>query len=188
MKGLMSLTNQLLVATPLLNNLQFSHTVIYVCEHHDQGTVGLVINKPTNHAIGFVFDQLNLHPKQTERNHIPLLFGGPMQPERGFVIHRPFGVWHSSMTLVPGAVTITTSNDIIRALADDAGPQDALIVLGYVGWFGHQLEQEIMNDSWLVCPFKSELLYDVPFEDRWDATGRSIGVTMNQLTLGVGHA
>ena len=119
---------------------------------------------------------------------MPLLFGGPLQPERGFVIHRPFGKWQSSLALLPNDVTITTSNDIIRAIANDAGPKDVLVALGYVAWLENQLEQEIMLDSWVVVPFKSALLYDVPFEQRWEAAGMSIGIHMNELTLGAGHA
>ena len=120
---------------------------------------------------------------------MPLLFGGPIQPERGFVIHRPVGHWHSSLTLLPNDVAITTSNDIIRAIAHDEGPKDALVTMGYVAWLEHQLEDEIVKQgNWLVVPFKSELLYDVPFEHRWEAAGLSIGVHMNELILGAGHA
>lgn len=184
----MSLANHLLVATPALDNPDYAHTVIYVCEHHVQGTVGLIINRPMNYPLSLVFDQLKINPIQAKTSQIPLLFGGPIQPERGFVIHKPFGVWHSSLVLMPENVTITTSNDIIRAIAADAGPKDVLVTLGYVGWAEHQLEQEIINDSWLVCPFKPELLYDVPFANRWEAAGRTVGVNMSQLIHGAGHA
>jgi putative transcriptional regulator len=182
-----SLANSLLIAMPSHNESSFSKTVIYVCEHGLQGTVGLIINKPMQFPLGLVFDQLQIEPARVENNHLPLLFGGPLQPERGFVIHRPFGKWRSSLTLQED-VTITTSNDIIRAIAHDTGPKDVLVTLGYVGWGADQLDQEVIDNHWLVCPLKPELLYDVPFEQRWEYAGLSIGVKMNQLTSSVGHA
>jgi putative transcriptional regulator len=188
MSDQMSLANHLLIATPSLSDPNFFHSVIYICEHHTQGTVGLIINHPMKHHINIVFEQLDIEPTTPMKNQDPLLFGGPVQPERGFVLHRPTGTWTSSLILVPDAVTITTSNDIIRAIALDTGPKDALVILGYVAWEQYQLETEIQKDAWMVCPFKPELLYDVPFEERWVAAGLTLGVNMNQLTFGVGHA
>ena len=183
----MSLANHFLIATSSIQNPDFMHTVIYVCEHHAQGTVGLIINRPMKHSLGIVFEQLNIVPTLSQKNHMPLLFGGPIQPERGFVIHRPFGGWRSSLALQEG-VTITTSNDIIRAIAIDNGPKDVLVALGYVGWGENQLDKEVLDNAWLVCPFKPELLYDVPFAERWEYAGLTLGVKMNQLTGDVGHA
>ena len=184
----MSLANHLLIATPSLDDHGFVHSVIYVCEHHVQGTVGLIINHPMKQHIDLVFEQLNIKPINEKATQMPLLFGGPVQPERGFVLHRPVGKWSSSLILVPDAVTITTSNDVIRAIASGSGPKDALVMLGYVAWNENQLETEIQNNAWMVCPFKPELLYDVPFEQRWIEAGLTLGVNMNQLTFGVGHA
>ena len=187
MNSPMSLANHLLIATPSLDNPDFEHSVIYICEHQAQGTVGLIINRPMRYGLSLVFEQLQIQPLHVEKNQTPLLFGGPLQPDRGFVIHRPCGAWHSSLVLQPD-VTITTSNDIIRAIANDAGPEDAMVALGYVAWLAHQVEDEIMQNAWVVCPAKRELLYDTPFDARWEAAGMSIGVNMNQLTFGVGHA
>lgn len=184
----LSLANHLLIASPLLQDANFSHSVIYVCEHHVQGTIGLMINRPMKHSLSLVFDQLHIEPTHAEINQLPLLFGGPVQPERGFVIHRPSGHWQSSIALLPNEVTITTSNDIIRAIAHNSGPKDILVAMGYVGWSELKLEDEIKSDSWLVVPFKPALLYDVPFEHRWEAAGLSLGIHMNELTLGAGHA
>lgn len=182
-----SLANHLLIAMPSLDDPNFTKSVIYVCEHHIQGTVGLIINRPMHYPLGLVFDQLHIEPKRVENNHLPLLFGGPLQPERGFVIHRPFGVWRSSLILGED-VTVTTSNDIIRAIAQDTGPKDVLVTLGYVGWREKQLDEEVMENKWLVCPYRSELLYEVPFTERWEYAGLTIGVKMNQLTSSAGHA
>ena len=182
-----SFANHLLIAMPLLDDPEFKHSVIYVCEHHDSGAVGLVINRPMTYPLGLVFEQLAIEPVDNKKNHLPLLSGGPMQQERGFVLHRPFGKWRSSLALRDG-VTITTSNDIIRAIAKDIGPQDALVTLGYSGWAGEQLEHEVVNDFWLVCPFRDEILYDVPFTERWAYAGSTLGVDMNTLTLASGRA
>ncbi|KTD65560.1 YqgE/AlgH family protein [Legionella spiritensis] len=182
-----SLANHLLIAMPTLTDPDFHRAVVYVCEHHVQGTVGLIINHPMQYPLGMVFEQMQIQPARKEKNQQPLLFGGPVQPERGFVIHRPIGGWRSSLSLRED-VTVTTSNDIIRAIAEDNGPKDALVTLGYTGWAENQLEQEVMDNIWLVCPYRSELLYDVPFAERWEYAGLTIGVKMNQLSSGSGHA
>ncbi|KTD24550.1 MULTISPECIES: YqgE/AlgH family protein [Legionella] len=182
-----SLANHLLIAMPSLTDPNFERSVIYICEHHVQGTVGLMINRPMQFPLGVVFDQMQIEPTSTERYQMPLLFGGPVQPERGFVIHRPVGGWRSSLSL-RDEVTVTTSNDIIRAIAADTGPKDVLVTLGYTGWGESQLEQEVLANVWLICPFSSEILYEVPFSKRWEYAGLTIGVKMNQLTNQAGHA
>ncbi|WP_419420316.1 YqgE/AlgH family protein [Legionella sp. D16C41] len=183
-----SLANHLLIAMPSLTDPNFEKSVIYICEHHPQGTVGLIINRPTEYSLSMVFEQLNISPLTQEQSQRPLLYGGPIQPERGFVIHRPSGKWRSSLPLVEDGVTVTTSNDIIRAIANGEGPQDALITLGYSGWIENQLEQEVQDNTWLVCPYKPELLYEVPFRQRWEYAGSMIGVKMSQLSSSIGHA
>ena len=191
-----SITNQLLIAMPSLNDdPYFSRAVIYVCEQHEQGSVGLIINRPMmNISLSIVFEQLHIEPIRSEQNKLPLLYGGPIQPERGFVIHRKQGNWRSSLFL-QNDVTVTTSNDIIRAIADNPhleraeeaeqliiSPRDFLVTLGYTGWAENQLEREVMDNVWLVCPFKPEILYDVPFEERWNYAGSLLGIKMNQLS------
>lgn len=184
----MSLTNHFLIAMPSLSDVVFSQSVIYVCEHHERGSVGMIVNRPIGHPMSVIFDQLGIVPTDDKIKQYPLMFGGPIQSERGFVIHRPTGLWQSSLTLLPDVVTITTSNDIVRAISTNQGPKDALIVLGYVGWEKHELEREIVKeDAWMVCPFKPELLYEVPFAERWKAAARTLGVDMNNIT-GSGHA
>ena len=187
MDTLVSLRNHLLIAMPSMQDKRFEHAVIYVCEQQSHGAVGLMINQPFDFPLGFIFEQLQIEPVNTKQKKRPLLFGGPMQPERGFVLHRPFGHWNSSLQLGDD-VTITTSNDIIRALAQNEGPKDALVALGFVGWGEDQLEKELINNHWLVCPYNSELFYEVPFEQRWERAGLSIGVKMHLLVAGDGHA
>jgi len=187
MAPITSLANHLLIAMPSLHDPNFEKAVIYVCEHHTQGSVGLIINRPMQYPLSIVFEQLEIEPIKVEKNRLPLLFGGPIQPERGFVIHKQVGGWRSSLFL-QDEVTVTTSNDIIRAIAQDAGPEDVLVTLGYSSWTEKQLEQEVVNNVWLVCPYKSELLYEVPFEQRWEYAGSILGIKMNQLVSSVGHA
>ncbi len=187
MASMNSLAHHLLIAMPSLHDDHFEKSVIYVCEHHDQGSVGLMVNRPMEFPLGFIFEQLNIEPIYVEQNRLPLLFGGPVQPERGFVIHKQSGGWRSSLML-QDEVTVTTSNDIIRAIAQDSGPKDVLVTLGYAGWNEHQLEQEVMDNMWLVCPFKEEILYEVPFELRWEYAGSILGINMNQLVSRAGHA
>lgn len=182
-----SFANQLLIAMPSMTDPTFSRSVIYICEHQPQGAVGLIINRPSTFPLSFIFKQLNIEPIHVQLSERPILVGGPIQPERGFVIHKQTGQWTSSMFLRQD-VNITTSNDIIRAMAVDAGPKDSLVTLGYTGWTEEQLEKEIMNNSWLVCPFASELLYEVPFEKRWLYAGKLLGIDMNQLSSQSGHA
>jgi putative transcriptional regulator len=184
----MSLANHLLVAMPSQKDAMFSKSVIYVCDYHDLGTVGLIINRPTEYSISLLFEYLDLKSTSEDINNTPLMFGGPIQPERGFVIHRPVGNWRSSLILVENDVTVTTSNDIISAIVAGKGPKDVLVTLGYVGWDSSQLEQEIKDDTWLVCPFKPELLYDVPYNERWKEAALTIGVHIEQLISGGGHA
>jgi putative transcriptional regulator len=182
-----NLANHLLIAMPACKDPHFEKVVVYVCEHHEMGSVGLIINKPMEYKLELVFSQLQIEPLYAEQKKQPLLFGGPSQPERGFVIHKQVGQWRSSLILQDDVI-ITTSNDIIRAIANNEGPKDALVALGYSGWVSQQLETEILNNVWLVCPYNKEILYEVPFEQRWTYAGFSLGIDMNQLTSEVGHA
>jgi putative transcriptional regulator len=182
-----SLANNLLIAMPSMSDPNFERSVIYLCEHHVQGSVGLIVNRPMQYPLSIVFEQLSIEPIRVEQNTLPLLFGGPVQPERGFVIHKQVGGWRSSLFL-QDEVTVTTSNDIIRAIAQDAGPKDVLVTLGYASWTEKQLEREIMDNVWLVCPYKSEILYEVPFEKRWEYAASTIGIKMSQFISKAGHA
>ncbi|MCC5791724.1 MAG: YqgE/AlgH family protein [Legionellaceae bacterium] len=182
-----SLSNHLLIAMPQLKDPNFHQAVVYICENQPEGTVGLIINRPLQMPMGLVFEQMHIQPVSHDKNALPLMFGGPIQPERGFVIHRPSGSWTSSLVLQED-VNVTTSQDIIRAIAADTGPRDALVTLGYTGWDARQLEQELLDNLWLVCPYAPELLYDVPFAKRWEMAGRSIGVNMHHLGAQSGHA
>ncbi len=186
MEMLSSLRGYFLVAMPSLHNGPFERSVVYVCEHQPGGAVGLIVNQPLQYPLSFMFEQLHIESGGASHRDEPLLFGGPVQPERGFVIHRPCGAWRSSM-LLEDDVTITTSNDIIRAIARDDGPEDALVALGFVAWGEGELDVEL-DTRWLACPYQSEVLYDVPFEKRWEEAALGMGIDMNNLVSGEGHA
>ena len=182
-----SLANHLLVAMPQLTDPNFRHSVVYICENQPEGTVGLIINRPMPMPMGLVFEQMDITPIRRDLNALPLLYGGPIQPERGFVIHRPEGEWRSSL-LIREDVNVTTSKDIIVAIAEGKGPKNAIVTLGYTGWNEEQLEMELLSNLWLVCPCTPELLYDLPFDKRWEMAGSSIGVDMHRLSSQSGHA
>lgn len=181
------LTGKMLVAMPSMADENFHQSVIYICEHQPQGSVGLIINRPMSFPLSLIFEQLNIQPIRVQLSERPLMFGGPVQPERGFVIHKQIGAWTSSLNLEHG-VTVTTSSDIIRAIAIDEGPKDMLVTLGFSGWAEGQLDEELKKDTWLVCPFSEELLYEVPFEKRWQYAGSLLGIDMNLLSSHSGHA
>lgn len=183
----MSLTANILIAMSGWKDTIYEKSIIFLCEHHEQGSVGLILNRPTSFSLNYICEQLQVDCDKSTTKDLPLLFGGPIQPERGFVLHRPFGDWRSSLIIKPDDVMLTTSNDVIKALADNKGPGSVMIALGYSGWDSKKLEQEIMNDMWMVCPFKSELLYDVPYAQRWSYAGNIMGVNFD-LMSGPGHA
>ncbi len=185
----MTLSSTFLVATPKWNGTIYERSIIFVCEHHEQGSVGLICNRPTSFNLDYICEQLQVDCNNSHFKNMPLLFGGPTQPERGFVLHQPQGDWRSSLVIKDDDVILTTSNDIIKAMAINNGPEKAMIALGYSGWEPGKLETEIIDDLWLVCPFKKELLYEVPFSNRWEYAGQAMGVNLNVLTFGTsGHA
>lgn len=180
------LKNQFLVAMPGLEDEQFNHTVSLLCEHNDKGAVGLVINRPTELALTAMLDQMGVdHEKMGEDR--PIYWGGPVQPERGFVVHREPGGWESSLQ-VQEDLYITTSRDILGAIGSGEGPEHYIVTLGYAGWGAGQLENEILHNSWLNTPVDSSILFTLPARDRWQAATRLLGVDVTQLTASAGHA
>lgn len=178
--------NQFLVAMPGLEDENFSHTVSLLCEHNDAGAIGLVINKPTELKLGEMMEQMGLEHDALAEDAI-VYWGGPVQPERGFVIHRRPGGWESSLQLAED-LYITTSRDILRAIGKGDGPEHYFVVLGYAGWGAGQLETEVLHNSWLNTPISSQVLFQVPVRDRWQAATRLLGVDVTQLAGHAGHA
>jgi putative transcriptional regulator len=181
------LTNQFLIAMPAMDDPNFSQSVTLVCEHNDQGALGIVINKALPMNLAEVFDQLGLDSEQSRVARQPVLRGGPVQTDRGFVLHTPQGRWESSLPFSE-RVHLTTSRDILDALARGAGPENAVIALGYAGWGAGQLEGEMAQNAWLTVPADERLLFDTPLDERWQAACRLLGIDLLHLSSDAGHA
>jgi len=182
-----SLANNLLVAMPSLADGHFAQSVTLVCEHSDKGALGIVLNKPLEMKLGDVLAQMKLDPSDTKTSELPVLRGGPVHTDRGFVLHRPGGSWDSTHK-ISEQVQVTTSRDVLAAIARGEGPRDAFIALGYAGWEPGQLEQEILDNAWLSLPVNEQLIYEVPFEQRWQAAWQMLGVHSSSVSLVAGHA
>ena len=180
-----SLTNQFLIAMPTLGDSNFSHTVTLLCQHNQEGALGIVINRPSEMKLGEIFKQMNISSKE-EYQSIPIYSGGPVQPERGFVIHSPNTGWDSSL-VISDSIALTTSRDILEAIAVGEGPEKSFIALGYAGWGGNQLETEIINNAWLNTPSTNTVLFDTPINQRWNAAASQLGIDINTLTTPAGH-
>ena len=181
------LTGHLLIAMPAMADPNFVRTVTYVCEHTDQGALGIVINRPLQMDLGTVFEQLALDATDAARSREPVLRGGPVQVERGFVLHEPDRKWDSTVE-VSSSVHLTTSQDILSALAEGTGPRRALMALGYAGWGAGQLEMAMGANAWLSVPASDAILFDTPFEARWAAAAALLGINLATLSSEAGHA
>ena len=181
------LTNHFLIAMPALADPNFFHTVTYICEHNEKGAMGIVINRPMEVSLGDILGQLDIEPSQSTDTDLPIYEGGPVQMEHGFVIHSPIGAWDSTLEVTPD-IAISTSRDILTAIAHNEGPERYLIALGYAGWGAGQLEQEMADNAWLSGPADESILFDMDIEARWSAAAALLGVDVNLLSSEVGHA
>ena len=181
------LTNQFLIAMPGMADPNFSQTVTLVCEHNAQGALGIVINRPLPMAFADVFAQLDLDCSQSKVAASPVLQGGPVQPERGFVLHSAGPLWDSTLP-VSDWLHLTTSRDVLEALARGEGPAEAFIALGYAGWEAGQLEAEVAQNAWLTVPADHGVMFGTALEDRWEAATRLLGVDLLHLSSDAGHA
>jgi putative transcriptional regulator len=183
-----SLRDHFLIAMPNMSDPHFYHSVIYVCEHSAEGAMGIIVNLPLSINLGDVLHNMNIQSPDIIFNQTPILAGGPLQQERGFVIHSTNDeIWESSLALTKH-LSITTSKDILFAIAHHKGPKDLIIALGYAGWEGGQLEKEIAQNTWLCGPASAQVLFNVAPEKRWRAAGALLGVNMDNLSCEVGHA
>ena len=181
------LTNQLLIAMPALRDPNFARGVAFLCQHGEDGAMGLMINRLSEYRLGDVLAQMNLHSELVEVIDAPVMIGGPVQPERGFVLHTPGGDWESSFR-ISDRISVTTSRDILVAIAAGKGPRQVMVALGYSGWSPGQLEQELCDNHWLTAPAADLVLFDTPLEDRWEAAANLVGVNLIQLASYAGHA
>jgi putative transcriptional regulator len=182
------LSGQLLVAMPGRVGGTFEHTVIYLCEHSGNGALGLVINRPTDLLLGDLLQRLDLDlsleigPVQ----RLPVCFGGPVQTDRGFVLHAPAGTYSSSINL--GQLSLTTSRDILHDVARGQGPAQLLVTLGYAGWSAGQLEEEMAENAWLNVQASHDILFETPYGQRYEAALAQLGIDPLMLAGDAGHA
>jgi len=183
----MNLTNHFLIAMPAMADPYFAKALTFICEHNDQGALGLVINRPIDLTLKALFEQVELELTNPRLTDLPVYFGGPVQTDRGFVLHQPIGEWQSTL-VVDGAVGLTTSKDILEALGDGAGPEKVLVTLGYAGWAPGQLEHEISQNGWLTVRAQPNVIFEVPAEERYSAAMQMLGVDFASLSEEAGHA
>ena len=182
-----NLTHHFLIAMPNMADPYFSKTLTYVCEHNDQGALGIVVNRPIDMTLQALFERLSLSLKDPARADAPIYFGGPVQTDRGFVLHEPAGNWQSTLR-VRGAIGLTTSKDILEAVGRGEGPERMLVTLGYAGWSPGQLEHELSQNAWLTVEAKDAILFDMPPDERLPAAMQLLGIDYARLADQAGHA
>lgn len=198
-----NLTNHFLIAMPNMADPYFSRTLTYVCEHNDQGALGIVVNRPIDMTLQALFERLSLSMKDTARADAPIYFGGPVQTDRGFVLHEPAGDWQATLKVTAGkggscgtggtgstgsTIGLTTSKDILEAVGRGEGPEKMLVSLGYAGWSAGQIEHELSQNAWLTVEAKDAILFDLPPDERLPAAMDLLGLDYARLADQAGHA
>lgn len=180
-------TDHFLIAMPNMTDPNFAGTLTYICDHNPDGALGVVVNRPIELSLEKLFAQIGIKLDNDELKRMPAYFGGPVQVERGFVLHQPVGDWSSTLT-VNDRVGLTTSKDILEAVGHGEGPEQIMVALGYAGWGPGQLESEIKQNAWLTVPAAAELIFQLPPEERLPAALHLLGIDAGMLAEGVGHA
>src|SRR6185295_16171147 len=186
-----NLTNQFLIAMPGMGDGTFAGSVVYLCEHTDQGALGLVINKPIDIKLKNLFEKVELTLDRDDLADEPVYFGGPVQTERGFVLHEQLdgdGGHYNSSLQIPGGLEMTTSKDVLEALSSGAGPKKVLVTLGYSGWAAGQLEEEMSRNGWINVVAEPGIIFDTPVEQRYEKALSLLGINANMLSGEAGHA
>ena len=187
---MLNLANHFLIAMPAVEDPIFGGTVVYICEHNEKGVLGVVINKPTDMTMEILFERIDLQLADDMRTTVenePIMFGGPVQDDRGFVLHTP-GRRYSSSLNVTDEVAFTTSIDVLEAVAKGVGPKRLLVSIGYAGWSPGQLEEEISRNGWLTVGADAHVLFDLPVEQRYTAAIKLLGIDPLMLAPEAGHA
>jgi putative transcriptional regulator len=181
------LTHHFLIAMPSMADPNFSRTLTYICEHNDQGALGLVVNRPIDMTLQALFERLSLSLRNSPHSDLPIYFGGPVQTDRGFVLHEPAGNWQSTLRVGEG-IGLTTSKDILEAVGRGEGPGRMLVTLGYAGWSPGQLEHELGQNAWLTVAAREGILFETPAEERLPAAMELLGLDYARLQDEAGHA
>lgn len=182
-----TLQNHFLLAMPSLSDAYFSRSLVYVCEHHQEGAMGLVVNIPLEMSLATMLTQVKLSPPNSPELNQPVLQGGPVHADRGFVLHS-FHPGFNSTLQVSDEIMVTTSKDILATLGTPQAPTNWLVALGYAGWSAGQLEQELIDSAWLVIPPNPKLIFNTPVHQRWQQAAATIGVNPLHLSSQVGHS
>ena len=182
-----SLSNHFLIAMPTLEDPNFHHTTTFICEHDADGALGVVINRPLEIQLGEILLHMDIRTDDIELASQAVYMGGPVQSDRGFVLHEPIGEWEATLK-VTDSIGITSSRDILTAIAAGEGPDNSIITLGYAGWGAGQLEQELAQNTWLSGPADRNIVFDMPPEQRWLAAAALIGVDLHLISNETGHA
>lgn len=182
-----NLTHHFLIAMPSMADPHFARTLTYIAEHNDQGALGVIVNRPIDMTLATLFERIDLPLEAEGFSAQPVYFGGPVQTDRGFVLHRPMQEWHSTLR-VNDEVGLTSSRDILQAIGSAGEPHDVLVTLGYAGWAAGQLEQELADNAWLTVPADMAIVFDLPPEERLVAAMQKLGVDFANLSEVAGHA
>ena len=182
-----NLTHNFLIAMPSLQEGFFAGTIIYICEHNENGALGIVLNRPLSLTLSEMFEQIGIPLHQLNLGKMPVLLGGPAQPERGFVLHDTPGEWQSTLR-INDRLSLTTSRDVLEAVGQGHGPRNLIVTLGYAGWAQGQLEHEMSENVWLTVTASERILFDLPPEERLTAAMTLLGVSYASLVDNAGHA
>jgi putative transcriptional regulator len=182
-----NLSNQLLIAMPAMDDPNFARTVTLICEHNDEGCFGVTINRPIEITIGDLFQQLEIASIEQNLLDSTAVNGGPVQSSQGFVLHDTDRVWEGTLKITED-LAVTSSKDILDAIATGDGPDNFLLALGCASWSPGQVEDELKQNAWLTCPVDHAILFDTPYSERWTSAAKTLGVDVNLMSDSVGHA
>lgn len=187
MSQTLNLTDHFLIAMPAMEDPYFAKSLIYIAEHNDQGALGIIVNRPVDMNLAALLEKIDVPCDAQELGNLPVYFGGPVQTDRGFVLHRPIGEWQSTLT-VNDHTGLTSSRDVLQAVARVGEPHQVLVSLGYSGWGGGQLEHELGQNAWLTVAADSTILFDLPFEEKLPSALEKLGIDFANLASMAGHA
>jgi putative transcriptional regulator len=188
--GRINLTDHFLIAMPAMEDRFFARALIYIAEHNDQGALGVIVNRPTDMNLASLLQRISADIEisgTVDLSACPVLFGGPVQTDRGFVLHRPLGAWQATL-VVNDDVGLTSSRDVLQAFAREGKPQEMMLTLGYSGWGAGQLEYELSQNAWLTVPADQRILFEMPFEERLPSAMERLGIDFANFSGKAGHA
>lgn len=182
-----NLTRHFLIAMPNMVDPNFSRTLTFICEHNDHGALGIIVNRPIDMTLNTLFERVQISLEAAALQSMPIYFGGPVQTDRGFVLHRPLGSWQSTLT-VSSDLGLTSSRDILQSVGSTGQPSEILVTLGYAGWAAGQLEYELSQNAWLTVTADEEIMFTLPPEERLPAAMQLLGIDYAKLSEVAGHA